>query len=60
MEQNQRSVDKTAETQDCKTLTELFYHTVHTVNAKDYTEEQLNVWATKQMDLEKMERNSYL
>ena len=26
---------------------------VHTVNAKDYTEEQLNVWATKQMDLEK-------
>ena len=38
---------------DCKTLTELFYHTVHTVNAKDYTEEQLNVWATKQMDLEK-------
>ena len=38
---------------DCKTLTELFYHTEHTVNAKDYTEEQLNVWATKQMDLEK-------
>ena len=38
---------------DCKTLTELFYYTVHTVNAKDYTEEQLNVWATKQMDLEK-------
>lgn len=26
---------------DCKILTELFYHTVHTVNAKDYTEEQL-------------------
>lgn len=38
---------------DCKALTELFYHTVHTVNAKDYTEEQLNVWATKQIDLEK-------
>lgn len=36
---------------DCKELTELFYNTVHTVNAKDYTEKQLNVWATGQMDL---------
>lgn len=38
---------------DCKILTELFYNTVHTVNAKDYTVEQLNVWATGQVDLEK-------
>lgn len=38
---------------DCKELTELFYNTVHTVNAKDYTKEQLNVWATGQIDLEK-------
>lgn len=38
---------------DCKELTELFYHTVHTVNAKDYTKEQLDVWATGQVDLEK-------
>lgn len=29
---------------DCKELVELFYNTVHTVNAKDYTKEQLNVW----------------
>ena len=36
---------------DCKEITELFYHTVHTVNAKDYTKEQLNVWATGQVDL---------
>lgn len=36
---------------DCKELTELFYNTVHTVNAKDYTEKQLNVWATGQVDL---------
>lgn len=28
---------------DCKELTELFYSTVHTVNAKDYTKEQLDV-----------------
>ncbi len=38
---------------DCKEITELFYNTVHTVNAKDYTEEQLDVWATGQVDLEK-------
>ena len=38
---------------DCKELTELFYNTVHTVNAKDYTKEQLDVWATGKVDLEK-------
>lgn len=38
---------------DCKELTELFYNTVHSVNARDYTEEQLNVWATGNVDLEK-------
>ncbi len=36
---------------DCKETAELFYHTVHTVNAKDYTKEQLNVWATGSIDL---------
>lgn len=38
---------------DCQEITELFYNTVHTVNAKDYTKEQLDVWATGQVDLEK-------
>lgn len=38
---------------DCKEITELFYNTVHTVNAKDYTKEQLDVWAIGQVDLEK-------
>lgn len=38
---------------DCKELTDLFYNTVHNVNAKDYTKEQLNVWATGQVDSEK-------
>lgn len=38
---------------DCIELTKLFYNTVHTVNAKDYTKEQLNVWATGKVDLEK-------
>lgn len=38
---------------DCAAMAELFYDTVHTVNAKDYTEEQVNVWATGNVDLEK-------
>lgn len=41
------------QTSDCGELAELFYHTVHTVNAKDYTKEQLDAWATGTVDLEK-------
>lgn len=37
---------------DCRELAELFYNTVHTVNAADYNNEQLNAWATGQVDLE--------
>ena len=37
---------------DCEDLVKLFYHTVHTINAKDYSQEQLNVWATNKIDLE--------
>ena len=39
--------------QDCAEITRLFYDTVHTVNAADYTEEQLDAWADGQVDLEK-------
>ena len=42
---------------DCRQLAELFYDTVHRVNAKDYTKEQLDVWATGQIDLEKWNRS---
>lgn len=42
---------------DCKELAELFYNTVHTVNAKNYTKEQLDVWATKEIDLEKWNKS---
>lgn len=38
---------------DCWEVTELFYNTVHTVNAKDYTKEELDVWATGREDLKK-------
>ncbi len=37
---------------DCEDIVKLFYHTVHTINAKDYSQEQLNVWATDKIDLE--------
>lgn len=33
------------EIEDCNFVSNLFYETVHTVNAKDYTAEQLSVWA---------------
>ena len=36
---------------DCKYLADLFYNTVHTINAKDYSEEQLDAWATGEVDL---------
>lgn len=38
-------------TSDCEQLAKLFYQTVHSVNAKDYTREQLDVWATGKADL---------
>lgn len=37
---------------DCRELAELFYNTVHTVNAADYNNEQLNAWVTGRVDLE--------
>ena len=37
---------------DCAQMAELFYQTVHTVNARDYTQAQLDVWATVSVGLE--------
>lgn len=39
--------------EDCEVLAQLFYNTVHTVNAADYTEEQLDAWADGTVNLEK-------
>jgi putative acetyltransferase len=39
------------QTEDCAAMARLFYDTVHTVNARDYTPEQLAVWAAGQVDL---------
>ena len=33
-------------------MAELFYQTVHSVNAKDYTKEQLDAWAIGEVDLQ--------
>jgi len=40
------------QTNDCEELAELFFNTVHFVNAKNYTKEQLNVWATGKFDID--------
>lgn len=44
-------------TRDCKALTDLFTETVHTVNAKDYSREQLDAWAGKAVDLAAWDRS---
>lgn len=47
MEMRIRRYDQT----DCEEITALFYETVHSINAKDYTKEQLDVWAKKDVDI---------
>lgn len=42
---------------DCPALMQLFYDTVHTVNARDYTPEQLNAWATGVADPDRWDRS---
>lgn len=44
-------------TSDCEFLAELFYQTVHNVNAKDYTKEQLDVWATGNVNLNEWDKS---
>ena len=39
------------QSKDCAALAALFYNTVHTVNARDYTQAQLDVWAPGHVDL---------
>lgn len=42
---------------DCPALAALFYNTVHTVNAADYSREQLNAWADGNVDLKQWNRS---
>ena len=43
--------------EDIKEIAELFYNTVHTVNAADYTEKQLDAWADGNIDLAAWDRS---
>lgn len=36
---------------DCNEIVNLFYNTVHIINKKDYSKEQLDAWASKPLDL---------
>lgn len=38
---------------DAPQIMRLFYDTVHTINSKDYTQEQVDVWAPCDMNLER-------
>lgn len=42
---------------DCAAMARLFYDTVHAVNARDYTPEQLGAWASGAVDLEAWNRS---
>lgn len=44
-------------TEDIQQITELFYQTVHTVNAADYTDEQFDAWADGNIDLAAWDRS---
>ena len=43
--------------EDCKEIIELFYNTVHSVNAKDYNEAQLDAWASKDIDISEWDKS---
>ncbi len=43
--------------EDCKEIIELFYNTVHSVNTKDYNQDQLDVWAPKDIDISQWDKS---
>lgn len=42
---------------DCVQLEKLFYDTVHFINKKDYTKNQLDAWASGNVDIEKWNKS---
>lgn len=44
-------------TSDCENLAKLFFETVHSVNAKDYSKEELNAWATGNVTLDAWDKS---
>ena len=57
MERKEKVLLRKYKTADCEQIAALFYQTVHTVNAKDYTEEQLNAWATGKVNLNEWDQS---
>ena len=45
------------QSRDLPELARLFYRTVHEINARDYSPDQLNVWASGQIDTERWDRS---
>ena len=43
-ESGEKMIIRKYQSADCKEIADLFYNTIHTVNAKDYTKAQLNAW----------------
>ncbi|RKD30513.1 GNAT family N-acetyltransferase [Thermohalobacter berrensis] len=41
---------------DIKEIMELFYDTVHNINIKDYSKEQVNAWAPKNFEVAKFQK----
>lgn len=48
---------RTYQSSDLKILVKLFYDTVHFINSKDYSKEQVDVWASKTLDLIKWDQS---
>lgn len=42
---------------DINEVADLFYNTVHTVNIKDYSQSQINVWATGKLDISRWNKS---
>lgn len=42
---------------DCVEMAELFYQTVHAVNIRDYTDEQVDAWVTGNVNLKEWDRS---
>ncbi len=40
------------QSEDCREIVELFYNTVHSINSRDYNNAQLDVWASKEIDID--------
>lgn len=43
--------------EDCSSMAKMFYETVHTVNAADYSIEQLNTWATGNVNIDEWDKS---